>query len=542
MPEATGVEPGRALRASRRWPLVPVAPLIVVLVGLVTAVVILFVGLAKLARASDEAALLEARTLAATIASRLRATPERDRAGLFAYAHARTQAGLYLLNARGHVEHASAASALGERDLSRLVSRGEGIFEETAVGRRAFALSTLSAPFEHLAVAALVDAPGAAKGTLRMTNAVLVLALSMLGLAAVVAVVFMRATRDDVTFVDRRITEMATDPKGGVGERALLVPLRSFDQVGVLTAALNALVGRYAEAERRYRKNLEAAAQIDAERSEFRAGLSHDLRTPLTAILGFSHLLESEADGPLGEDARDSLRVMRASGEHLKSLVDDILDLSAAETGQLRLTRAIVDVTRLAHEVAAETRATVGARPIELVVDGEPKALSWADVRRLRQVLTNLVTNGLKATAEGEVRLTVERDRERGMIVIDVADSGRGIAAESLDAIFEPYRQAGDQATRRGGVGLGLAIARRLVALHGGELMARSEVGKGSVFTVRVPDERAKAKVPQDSLLDWEEGARGAEPMRGVLPSLEPERDSQASSDAAPSVKGRGRA
>ncbi|MSP23714.1 MAG: HAMP domain-containing histidine kinase [Myxococcales bacterium] len=515
-------------RAAVRLALVPVAPTIVVVVGLVAAAVILFVGLAQLGRTSDAAAALEARTLAATIAARLGRTPEHARGTVLEDAHEHTQAGLFLVDAAGRIRVARTSFGFEERELGVLRVRGEGIHSRPGAARHAFAWSSLSAPLEHLSLMVLVHAPSPATGTLAMTKGVLALTLSMLGLAAVVAVVFMRATRDDVTFVEQRIRAMARErPDGaGVGERATAVPLRSFDQVGVLTAALNALVGRFAEAERGYRQNLEAAARIDRERSEFLAGLSHELRTPLNAILGFSHLLETEADGPLGDDARESLGEIRKSGEHLKSLVDDILDLSAAETGQLRLTRAIVDVTSLADEVVREARATVGSRPIALVMDGEARSLAWADVRRLRQVLTNLVFNALKATAEGTVRLSVRRERERGMIAVDVADTGRGIPADVLEAIFEPYRQAGEHATRTGGVGLGLAIARRLVLLHDGELAATSTVGRGSVFTMRVPDERARAKVPQDSLLEWSEAARGTEPARGVMPSLEPDRDS----------------
>jgi signal transduction histidine kinase len=277
--------------------------------------------------------------------------------------------------------------------------------------------------------------------------------------------------------------------------------VRSLDQVGLLTAALNNLIERFAAAERGYREDLRAAAQIDAERSQFLAGLSHELRTPLNAILGFTHLLESEDDGPLSDDAIEALAMIRTGGEHLKSLIDDILDLSAMETGQLRLVRSVVDVHALADEVAREAAATVQDRPLLLRVEGTRTAFAWADPRRLRQVLTNLVSNAIKATARGEIILTVVKDRD--MVQVSVRDSGRGIAQSELDGIFEPYRQAGDAAARRGGAGLGLAIARRLVLLHGGEIRAVSEVGRGSSFTVTFPDETHAKRVPRDSLVPW---------------------------------------
>jgi signal transduction histidine kinase len=381
-----------------------------------------------------------------------------------------------------------------------------------------FAVSTLSPPLERLSVLTMVDASEPAAGTTRMTHAVALLTLLMLGVAVVVALVFMRANRDDVSYVRQRIADMARHEGGSSAGAA--VPVRSLDQVGVLTAALNQLVGRFAEAEKGYRADLEAAAQIDTERSQFLAGLSHELRTPLNAILGFTHLLESEADGPLSGEAKEALGQIRTSGEHLKALVDDILDLSAAETGQLKLSRAAIDVLALAEEVVREARATVIDRPVRLEASGEARVHAWADPRRLRQVLTNLVANAVKATAQGTIAVTVGRDRERRMAIVSVSDSGHGIVPEVLQAIFEPYKQAGDVRTQQGGVGLGLAIARRLVLLHGGSITAESEPGRGSVFRFELPDETHVGKLPRDSLVPWADGPRGTEPARGVLPSL----------------------
>jgi len=271
--------------------------------------------------------------------------------------------------------------------------------------------------------------------------------------------------------------------------------------VGLLTAALNELIERFAVAERGYRDDLRQAARHHTERSEFLAGLSHELRTPLNAILGFTHLLESDDEGELGADAREALAMIRKSGEHLKSLIDDILDLSAMQTGQLRLTRQVVAVLSLAEEVVSEARGTVNDRPVTVRVAGDPGACAWADPRRLRQVLSNLVSNAIKATARGEVRVTVEKDGTQ--VVLTVRDWGRGIEPRVLAAIFEPYRQAGDETTQRGGAGLGLAIARHLVVLHGGQIDVQSAPGSGSVFTVRLPDESHSASMPRDSLVPW---------------------------------------
>jgi len=282
--------------------------------------------------------------------------------------------------------------------------------------------------------------------------------------------------------VRRRIVDMARLDADPAGEP---VPIRSLDQVGALTAAFNLLVARFAAAERSYRADLRQAAEGARASSAFLAGLSHELRTPMNAILGFSHVLESEVDGPLTDEARESLGIIKTSGEHLKNLIDDVLDLSALETGQLRLNRRAVDMRELAEEVVREARATVRDKPVGLSVTGHTGLMAHADARRVRQILTNLITNAIKATAEGWVTVTVEA---RGSFVaLVVQDTGAGIPPEERAAIFQAYRQAGDLRSRRGGTGLGLSIAQRLVGMHGGTIDVVSQLGHGSIFTVCLP-------------------------------------------------------
>jgi signal transduction histidine kinase len=275
---------------------------------------------------------------------------------------------------------------------------------------------------------------------------------------------------------------MARASEGPAGES---IPIRSLDQVGALTAAFNVLVGRFAAAERSYRADLRQAAEGARERSEFLAGLSHELRTPLNAILGFTHVLESEVDGPLTADARESLQVIKTSGEHLKTLIDDVLDLSALETGQLRLNKRAVDVRELAEEVVREARASVRDKPVGLAVTGQGGLYANADPRRVRQVLTNLITNAIKATSQGWV--TVHLEARGAFVAMVVQDTGAGIPPEERAVIFEAYRQAGDRRSRRGGTGLGLSIAQRLVGMHGGTIELESAVGRGTTFTVCLP-------------------------------------------------------
>jgi signal transduction histidine kinase len=214
------------------------------------------------------------------------------------------------------------------------------------------------------------------------------------------------------------------------------------------------------------------------------AALSHELRTPLNAILGFTDVLLSEVDGPLSADARENLQIVRSSGEHLRALIDDILDLSALESGELRLSTQSVDVFPIASEVVREARVTAEAKGLEIRVVGKP-AMAWADARRVRQIIGNIVGNAIKFTVHGGV--TVRVDPRDGGVAVTVSDTGPGIAPQDHEAIFREYFQSGDVRKQRVGTGLGLAITRRLVQMHRGFIDLRSQLGKGSTFTIVLP-------------------------------------------------------
>jgi signal transduction histidine kinase len=480
----------------------PIAPVMVAVVGITTAVIIAMVGAQQLQRSSDAAAATRSRVLATTVAARLRTTALEDRAAVLNHAARRSGAAIMLVDQSGAVVADESLSALTRGQVVELLVRAEGL-EDSSLGRAWFTASPLSPPLEHLSVLTFVRAPAPTEVTMTMLQAVALLTALLLGVALAVAYALIRNARDDVVFVRNRLRGMAEPAAGDTASStdALAhkpVPIRSLDQVGQLTAALNVLVTRFDAAERTYRADLKHVADLDEERSLFLAGLSHELRTPLNAILGFTHLLESEADGPLTEDAKESLGVIRTSGEHLRTLIDDILDLSAMETGQLRLVRAEVDVRALAEDVVREARVTIQDRPVSLTLDGADQAWLRADPRRLRQVLTNLVSNALKFTARGEVRVAVEATAEE--VTLAVSDSGRGIPPELVSTIFRAYRQVSDETDRGAGAGLGLAIARRLVMLHGGTIEVASEVNRGSTFTIRLPLRETTPSPPKAAL------------------------------------------
>lgn len=517
----TAHSPERARQKARGLPLLPLVPLVVSALAVTAALTIASVAAEDQQRSADDAQELRAKAVAAAVAAHLRAVPTDERSALLARASARPGTGYALLDASGRVVATHGDAPNDEAALRELTGRASGI-TSSAGRRRSFATRSLAAPLEHLTLTAFVAAPAPSDGIGRMRSAVAILTALMLTVAVGVALALAGATREDLRFIRRRIRDLVDpdDDTTGVGERARALPLRSFDQVGTLTVALNNLVARFAKAERGYQSDLDAARKIDAERAHFLAGLSHELRTPLNAVLGFTHLLEAEGDGPLAPDAHESLAMIRTSGEHLKSLIDDILDLSAAETGQLRLQRDVVDVGALAEELAREARATVGGRPVAVAVEANGACLVWADARRVRQILGNLVSNALKATSQGEIRLVVTHELEARTTQIVVSDTGRGIDPDALSGIFEPFRQAGEERTRRGGVGLGLAITKRLVALHGGTIEAESAPGRGSTFVVRLPDPSVASRVPRSSLVPWTDAPVGPEPARDVLPSL----------------------
>jgi signal transduction histidine kinase len=238
--------------------------------------------------------------------------------------------------------------------------------------------------------------------------------------------------------------------------------------------------------------------------------VSHELRSPLNAILGFADILLSEVDGPLEGEAREEVAVIKQSGLHLLSLINDILELSAIASQQLQLQREPIELVPIAQKVLREAMGARGEKPVELRLETTaPTITAFADGKRVRQILTNLVGNALKFTTRGEVVVTIEGDAHYA--TIRVRDTGPGIPKQDRETIFDEYRQSGDRRSRRRGTGLGLAIARRLAMMHGGSVSLESTVGVGSTFVLRLPVRAPKTTTRSDlpTLVD-ETGAYGS--------------------------------
>jgi PAS domain S-box-containing protein len=239
------------------------------------------------------------------------------------------------------------------------------------------------------------------------------------------------------------------------------------------------------------RAERDRAASADQAKTQLLSRVSHELRTPLNAVLGFGQLLDSEAD--LAPRHRHWVRQILGSGQHLLELVDDVLDLSSAQAGQLNLSLTAVAVQQAIGEAWGMldiARAGAAALPATLRFVDETAAAPpvWvhADPRRLKQVLSNLFSNAIKYNrAGGEVRVSAEVLGD-GTVELRVADSGRGMTPEQLQRLFQPFERLGAQHTSVQGTGLGLALCKQLVEAMGGHIAVRSEPGVGSVFTVRL--------------------------------------------------------
>lgn len=489
-------------------PFLPVVPAIIVLVGVASAAAITWFGVEQLREQSDRATALQSKTLAMTLGERLRATPHgalpqgpvtsppeevatRMRAKpdaafnrVVQRAADRSGAEFLVVDDAGQIV-IDQTDELPEpqkhqQNVSVLLKVGSGD-SPTEQGRMRFHATRLKSPLDGLWLIAFVPAAETPFATTPLVRSVVAFTLLLVGFAAFVAYYLARSVHSDVSFVRDRILAMTALDSAPAGQP---ICVRGVDQVGQLTVAFNRLVERFYAAEEAYRRDLSGALNYERERSDFLAALSHELRTPLNVILGFADVLLSEVDGPLSSEARENLTVVRQSGSHLRSLINDILDLSALETGRLNLQLKKTSLWSIASDVIRESRLAAEAKDLRIELRGEPVE-AVADQLRVRQVLGNLVSNAVKFTSRGGVTLSVGRSDDHA--TLSVSDTGPGIAKEEQAAVFEEYRQSGDWQSRGAGSGLGLAITRRLVRMHGGRIELDSRLGEGSRFTVMLP-------------------------------------------------------
>ena len=316
----------------------------------------------------------------------------------------------------------------------------------------------------------------------------------------------------------------AMESVGSSGTFQVRVEPDAADEIGRLTQCFNTLMSRLHAKDVALRRTLaelvearDAAEAANLAKSQFLANMSHEIRTPLNGVLAMAQIL---ARSPLEAAQREQVDVIHQSGETLLSLLNDILDVSKIEAGKLELEVADFDVQAMVQAAAAGFAAVAERKGLSLAVEIRPDAMDvrQGDAARLRQILNNFLSNALKFTEAGSVRLRVEGDGEDGAegLKLTVSDTGMGIPDEKLPLLFQKFIQLDASTTRRfGGTGLGLAICRELSELMGGRVWVESQAGRGSTFAVALPLTRvatAAASVPPQAVPD----APAAEPIQDL--------------------------
>jgi signal transduction histidine kinase len=287
-----------------------------------------------------------------------------------------------------------------------------------------------------------------------------------------------------VTADVEELRRSANGPRAPDLERPLVVT--SHDEIGKLAAALGRLRVRLAPILAEHYEARERALSADRARDEFLQLVSVELRSPLDAIIACANELIADTARPLSPEQRDDVNTVIAASRQLTDLIDEVLDVSAIATGQVQLKLGEVDVGQVVTDVVKIQRPIVQKKAVELRLSVDsPSPTAHADERRLRQVVTNIVSNAVKFTDKGTIEVTVRTRRPR--VEISVRDTGPGIPAEALPKLFREFVQIGSLKHRAHGTGLGLAICKRLVEAHGGDVWAESSPGEGSVFHVALP-------------------------------------------------------
>jgi len=303
-------------------------------------------------------------------------------------------------------------------------------------------------------------------------------AVGSIGLAVLLGYAVSSSLMGPVKLMDERLRQIAL----GDFSRSVEVPNR--DELGRLANNLN----RMSEELRDLYQKIEAASR---HKSDFLSNMSHELRTPLNAIIGYSEMLAEDAEARDQKGFIPDLQKIRASGKHLLELINDILDLSKIEAGKVELFPETFNVNDLIREVAGTVQPLIEKNSNILAINCDDNlGAMYADITKVRQILFNLLSNACKFTEHGTITLDAVKDHSEGTgwLSVNVTDTGIGMTEEQMKKLFQPFSQADIQTARKfGGTGLGLAITRQFCEMMGGDIKVRSEHGRGTVFTVRLP-------------------------------------------------------
>jgi signal transduction histidine kinase len=299
-------------------------------------------------------------------------------------------------------------------------------------------------------------------------------AVGAIVLALVLGFVLAWSVIGPIQRIDSRLEAIAS------GDFSGRVEVVNRDELGALAANVN----RMNDELRRLYAELEATSR---HKSEFLASMSHELRTPLNAIIGFSQVLREEMFGSVNEKQAEYLDDIVSSGNYLLSLINDVLDLSKVEAGQVELEVQAFSVREALERGVVMVRERATEDGVEVALEADPDVdVVEGDERRIKQVIFNLLSNAVKFTPPGGA-VDVSAARVNGEVRIAVADTGPGIALEDHERIFEEFQQTEAGLGQQEGTGLGLALSKRFVELHGGRIWLESEPGNGSTFVFTLP-------------------------------------------------------
>ncbi|MEX2198682.1 MAG: sensor histidine kinase [Burkholderiales bacterium] len=373
-----------------------------------------------------------------------------------------------------NLDHVKAAFAGGEDQEPAML----------ALDRAGTEVLTAFAPIEPLGWRVFVEQP--------VTEVYATLDASILRTALLLLAGFIISALAALALARRMVSPIRTLQEGaqriGAGELEQKIDVRTGDELEALAGQFNDMTTElrrsYAELEQKVEERTAQLAVANRHKTEFLANMSHELRTPLNAIIGFSEALREKMFGELNAKQEEYLNDIHDSGRHLLSLINDILDLSKIEAGRMDLDVQSFPAAPALEAALALVRERAHRKEIALSLALDPALGEMrADERKFKQILLNLLSNAIKFTPEGG-RIAVSARQNGAGLEVAVSDNGIGIAPQDQATVFEEFRQVGPRAE---GTGLGLALTRKFVELHGGSIRLDSAPGRGTTFTVTLP-------------------------------------------------------